>query len=66
MMASALAALRLLGTAALVAAGVLALMVALVNLPDMAVPETIPSEAAKPIQRITETETAQCLEYHGI
>ncbi|MFM9845907.1 MAG: hypothetical protein ACKVP3_01950 [Hyphomicrobiaceae bacterium] len=65
-MASALAALRLLGKVALLAAGILTLMIALVDLPDMAVPEAIPSKAAKPIEHSTQSETAQCLEYQGL
>jgi hypothetical protein len=66
MMTSALVALRLLGKVALLTAGILALMIALVDLPDMAVPEAIPSEAVKPIEHNASPETAQCLEYQGI
>ena len=66
MMTSALVALRLLGKVVLIAAGILALMIVLVDLPDVAVPEAMPREAAKPIERTTQTETAQCLEYQGL
>ena len=65
-MASALAALRLLGKVALLAAGTAALLLSLVDLPEVAVPEAIPREAAKLIERTTQTETAQCLEYQGL
>ncbi len=66
MMASALTAFRLLGKVALLAAGTAALMLFLVDLPDVAVPEAMPREAAKPIERTTQIETAQCLEYQGL
>jgi hypothetical protein len=66
MIASALTALRLLGHIALLAGGTLALMVALVDLPDMAVPKSVQSEAAQPIEANARHETAQCLEYTGL
>jgi len=65
-MASALAALRLLGKVALLAAGTAALLLSLVDLPDVAVPEAMPREAAKPIEHSPHSETAQCLEYQGL
>lgn len=65
-MTSALIALRLLGKVALLAAGILALMIALVDLPDVAMPQPVPHEADKPIERNAPPETAQCLEYQGI
>lgn len=68
MMASALPALRLIGKIALVAAGILALMLALVDLPDVAVPEPLPSKVEKPVERTSapHSDTAQCLEYQGL
>jgi hypothetical protein len=66
MMTSALTALRLLGNVALLAGGILGLMVALVDLPDMAVPKVVQREAAQPIEASTPHEAAQCLEYTGL
>jgi hypothetical protein len=68
MTASALAALRLIGKIALVAAGVMALMLALVDLPDVAVPEPLPPKQEKPVERtsVPHSDTAQCLEYQGL
>ena len=68
MMASAMSALRLIGKIALVAAGVMALMLALVDLPNVAVPEPAPREEAKPIERTSapQSDAAQCLEYQGL
>lgn len=66
MMASAISALRLIGKIALLAAGIAALMLALVDLPDMAVPEPLPQKLEKPVEHSPHSETAQCLEYQGL
>jgi hypothetical protein len=68
MTAYALAAFRLIGKVALVAAGILALMLALVDLPDMAVPEPLPRKEEAPVERTSapNSETAQCSEYQGL
>lgn len=65
-MASAMFILRLIGKVALFAAGVLALMLALVDLPNGPIPEAIPQELKKPIEQAPQSETAQCLEYQGL
>ncbi len=65
-MASAMFILRLIGKVALLAASVLALMLALVDLPNGPIPEAVPQELKKPIEQAPPTETAQCLEYQGL
>lgn len=68
MTASALAALRLIGKVALVAAGIMALMLALVDLPNVAVPEPLPLKQEVPVERTSapHSDTAQCSEYQGL
>ena len=66
MSAASLSALRLVGKIALIAAGIVALMLALVDLPDMSVPQAVPKELAKPIKPKPQPEVAKCLEYQGL
>jgi hypothetical protein len=66
MSAAALSALRLIGKIALIAAGIVALMLALVDFPDMSVPRAVPQERAKPVEPKPQTEVAKCLEYQGL
>ena len=66
MMTSALVALRLLGKVAVLAAGVAALMLALVDLPNVTVPEAVPQEIKKPVEHTPHYDTAQCSEYQGL
>lgn len=68
MMASTIAALRMLGKAGLLSAGVLVLMVSLVNLPDVAQREAVPSNVAKPAaaDSTAQPETSLCLNVEGM
>jgi len=66
MSATALSALRVIGKIALVAAGIMALMLALVDFPDMSVPQAVPQERAKSAEPKPQTEVAKCLEYEGL